>query len=213
MKKKSYTISKAYYKLCFLLSLVGMLEMLYRLVSFKIGELMWCDILYDNIGLTDPDDFSSVKLTDLDDIFSTRKVFQNVSENEKKCAKNKDCFGENYDVGKHYHYECSSYCLPSGYCSQRPEKSILENLCSDLFFDVIFNPVVLSLSNKEMSKNVGRAIYSILENCSTSVEHNSIAEYLEHIQEVHGTFKKFRDAYAQYDQKKMNFIRTKDLSF
>ena len=170
--------------------------MLHRLVSFKIGEVIWCDILYDNIGLTDPDDFSSVKLTDLDDMFSVRKVFQNVSESEKKCVKNKDCFGEKYDVGEYYHYECSSYCLPSGYCSQRPEKSILAYLCEGLFLDVIFNPVVLSLSNKKMSKNVGWDVYSILENCSKSVEYNSTAEYLAHIREVHGTFNKFKYMYA-----------------
>ncbi len=163
--------------------------MLHSLASFEYGEVMWCDVLYENLGFDTVHDFSSVKLTDLDEVFSVRKVFQNVSNNDKKCVTNTDCLGENYDVGLYYHLECSPYCQPSGYCSQRPQKSNLAHLCDSLFVHVIFNPVVMALSEQVISQRVGSMVYGILKDCAKSVDYRNISEYLSHIRAVSDSFK------------------------
>ncbi|CAB4026349.1 Hypothetical predicted protein [Paramuricea clavata] len=170
--------------------ILGSLEMLSSLVSFQYGEVMWCDILYENIGFTNTEKFSSVKLTDLDEVFSVRKVFQNVSKNDnKKCATNTDCLGENYDVGLYYQHACSPYCQNTSLCSHRPQKSNLGYLCDTLFFDVIFNPVVMALSEQVMSNRIGSTIYWILNDCAKSVEWKTIGEYLASIGTVHAKFR------------------------
>lgn len=164
--------------------ILGTLEMLYNLSSFKYGDLIWCDILYENIGFTDLDEFSLVKLTDLDEVFSVRKVFQHVNNDSKPCTIDMDCLGAKYDVGLYFHSECSPYCQSNGLCSQRPQKSNLAYLCASLFFDAIFNPVVMALSPQAISKEVGSLLYTILKDCAISVEYKNNDEHLASIRLV-----------------------------
>ena len=162
--------------------------MLHSLASFEYGEITWCDVLYENLGFANVVNFSSVKLADLDEVFFVRKVFENASNSEKKCSRNTDCLGENYDVGEYYHLECSPYCQHDGHCSQRPLKSNLAHLCDSLLFHVMFNPVVMALSDQIIMDRVGSMIYGILKDCGKSVEYNNTHEYLSHIRAVNESF-------------------------
>ena len=162
--------------------------MLHSLASFEYGEITWCDVLYENLGFTDISNFSSVKLADLDEVFFVRKVFENVSNSEKTCSTHTDCLGENYDVGEYYHLECSSYCQHDGRCSRKPLKSNLAYLCDGLLVDVMFNPVVMALSDHIIIDKVGSKIYGILKDCGKPVEYNNTDEYLSHIRAVSKSF-------------------------
>lgn len=160
--------------------------MLQSLVSFEFGEVMWCDVLYENIGIRNIENFTSVKLTDLDEVFFVRKVFENVSvESDKKCNENTDCLGENYDIGLYYHRECSPYCQTNGYCSLRPQRSNLAHLCDTLFADVIFNPVVRKLSDQQISASLASEIYWIFKDCAKSaMQFETTGDYLASIRTV-----------------------------
>ena len=152
--------------------------------------MIWCDILYENIGFTTVGNFSSVVLTDLDELFSAQKIFQNVRKSDKKCVENTDCLSENYEVGMYYHLECSPFCQDDGFCSSRPRWSNLAYLCASLFSDVIFNPVVTALSKEVVSKEVVTMIYRTLKDCAESLKHGNTDEYLESIRSVAERFGK-----------------------
>jgi hypothetical protein len=162
--------------------------MLHDLASFKYGEMIYCDFLYENLGFANVTDLSSLKLADLDEIFSARKVFHNARNGKKTCSKNSDCLGENYDVGMYYHIECSPFCQRNGRCSRRPLRANLAHLCGSLLYDVMFNPVVMALSAQAVFERTGPTVHTILNDCMRSLEYNNTEEYLSHIRAVSESF-------------------------
>lgn len=166
---------------------IGMVEVVYDMVSLDYGEMFSCDLHLDNIGFSNLLNFSLVKQTDLDEVFAAQKVFQDIKE--KRCDSDSDCVEGVLDVeNMRYHDECSTFCQDNGFCSRRMKKDNLVYLCETLFTEIFFNPVAVALSDQELSKEMRWLIVEILSDCRKPVLYPSVQDHLVYIRNVSNRF-------------------------
>ena len=175
----------------------GMIKLVYDFVSFDYGEILLCDLNFDNVGFSDLKNFSMVRQTDFDEVFAAAEVFQ-VKPNKKTCKTDMDCAKGVYSVGIRYHEECSSFCQDDGFCSMRMKKDNLAFLCSRMFWDVFFNSITLALSVEDLPSKVALSIIDILEECEKPVLYSNVEERLIYIQKVSYKFNEVKQLIKTY---------------